>query len=312
MSRFHFNEGDTFEHVRTNVIHGISNSIDTIEDDIQGLEEDVRTYDAALININSRIDELEGAELTAENIIALVDNDQGNVDAVLRSGKMVLTATAVGGEAGPAGEGVPTGGTDGQVLVKASDTDYDTEWVTMASGGADLTAETLMTILQGGDGVTVEQQEDHVVVKSNPEGHPVDANQVIYSWDVGTLPAAGKTVSMADVAAQSFFISATSSTSSNTTYMLPELVQSNVVAVETQVKDGRIFYFANTGASTLTITPPASTKIYGGASGSATAGQSVTVAGGASLVLMSCVNPSGGHAHYHTILSGTNEVTRAS
>jgi hypothetical protein len=42
------------------------------------------------------------------------------------------------GETGPAGadgQGVPTGGTTGQVLAKASDTDYDTEWVAPAGGG---------------------------------------------------------------------------------------------------------------------------------------------------------------------------------
>lgn len=32
------------------------------------------------------------------------------------------------GQQGPAGEGVPTGGTTNQVLIKSSSTDYDTEW----------------------------------------------------------------------------------------------------------------------------------------------------------------------------------------
>ena len=36
--------------------------------------------------------------------------------------------------AGPAGQGVPTGGTSGQVLVKNSSTDYDTSWSTSGSG----------------------------------------------------------------------------------------------------------------------------------------------------------------------------------
>ena len=40
------------------------------------------------------------------------------------------------GPAGPSGVGVPTGGTTGQVLAKASGTDFDTEWVNQ-SGGAD-------------------------------------------------------------------------------------------------------------------------------------------------------------------------------
>ena len=39
------------------------------------------------------------------------------------------------GDKGDAGEGVPTGGTTGQVLVKKSSEDYDTEWGTPAGGG---------------------------------------------------------------------------------------------------------------------------------------------------------------------------------
>ena len=42
------------------------------------------------------------------------------------------------GEQGPAGEGVAPGGTTGQHLAKASDDDYDTEWVDADSGGTDL------------------------------------------------------------------------------------------------------------------------------------------------------------------------------
>lgn len=40
--------------------------------------------------------------------------------------RVVLKQT---GKTGPAGPGVPTGGTSGQLLVKASGTDYDTEWI---------------------------------------------------------------------------------------------------------------------------------------------------------------------------------------
>lgn len=39
------------------------------------------------------------------------------------------------GPAGADGEGVPVGGTAGQVLAKASATDYDTEWVEQSGGG---------------------------------------------------------------------------------------------------------------------------------------------------------------------------------
>lgn len=39
------------------------------------------------------------------------------------------------GDTGPAGPGIATGGTAGQVLVKASSSDYDTEWIDAPSGG---------------------------------------------------------------------------------------------------------------------------------------------------------------------------------
>lgn len=44
-----------------------------------------------------------------------------------------ISATAIlsgpTGPTGPAGEGVPTGGTTGQVLAKNSNTNFDTEWI---------------------------------------------------------------------------------------------------------------------------------------------------------------------------------------
>lgn len=46
------------------------------------------------------------------------------------------------GQKGDPGEGIPTGGTSGQVLTKKSDTDYDTEWTTMSGdGGVNVDAE---------------------------------------------------------------------------------------------------------------------------------------------------------------------------
>lgn len=44
------------------------------------------------------------------------------------------------GAQGPAGEGVPSGGASGQVLAKASATDYDTAWVDLAAGSSSLGA----------------------------------------------------------------------------------------------------------------------------------------------------------------------------
>ena len=56
----------------------------------------------------------------------------------------------VDGPQGPAGPGVPTGGTAGQALVKASSTDYATEWHTPSA--ADLTGT--LPVAHGGTGAT--------------------------------------------------------------------------------------------------------------------------------------------------------------
>jgi hypothetical protein len=55
----------------------------------------------------------------------------------------VAGATGATGSAGAAGQGVPTGGTTGQVLRKASGTNYDTEWATAGSGSGSVTSVAL-------------------------------------------------------------------------------------------------------------------------------------------------------------------------
>lgn len=64
-------------------------------------------------------------------------------DLLVDTAGTVVRVTAVGTNVsytyyasyrGPAGQGVPTGGTTGQVLKKASNTNYDTEWVDESGG----------------------------------------------------------------------------------------------------------------------------------------------------------------------------------
>lgn len=62
------------------------------------------------------------------------------VSATSQSPNYAVTVNVVGvqettGQAGAAGVGVPSGGTTGQVLKKASNTDYDTEWADESGGG---------------------------------------------------------------------------------------------------------------------------------------------------------------------------------
>ncbi len=56
------------------------------------------------------------------------------------------------GDPGPAGVGVPVGGDSGQVLAKASDDDYDTEWVDMQGGSA---VSPTATVVKVGDTATI-------------------------------------------------------------------------------------------------------------------------------------------------------------
>lgn len=85
-------------------------------------------------------------------------------------------ATGPQGPAGQQGVGIPTGGTQGQVLAKASAADYDTEWVDQSGGG-------------GGGGVTVDS------AMSSTSTNPVQ-NKVIYS----ALQGKANTSSLAAVA----------------------------------------------------------------------------------------------------------------
>jgi len=58
--------------------------------------------------------------------IVVVDNDQQTT--VVTPPSAVNVEIKAPGPAGPAGEGVPTGGTTGQILVKTTSTNFDTEW----------------------------------------------------------------------------------------------------------------------------------------------------------------------------------------
>lgn len=58
------------------------------------------------------------------------------------------------GTDGTSGVGVPTGGTSGQVLGKASATDYDTEWITPSPGGAEVHQTTASLAVNGSVQVT--------------------------------------------------------------------------------------------------------------------------------------------------------------
>ena len=67
-----------------------------------------------------------------------------STSATLSFETLEVAVTLAGqGAAGAAGEGVPTGGTTGQILAKATGDNYDTEWITAAGTGDLLAANNL-------------------------------------------------------------------------------------------------------------------------------------------------------------------------
>ena len=65
--------------------------------------------------------------------VTAVNGDQGTIGATFTFS--IQTVNSITGQRGPAGQGVPSGGTTGQVLKKASNTNYDTEWADESGGG---------------------------------------------------------------------------------------------------------------------------------------------------------------------------------
>ncbi len=60
--------------------------------------------------------------------------------------------TDIKGDAGQDGQGIPSGGTTGQVIKKASGTDFDTEWAVAAEGGSVSGLEPNLLVLGGPEG----------------------------------------------------------------------------------------------------------------------------------------------------------------
>ena len=101
----------------------------------------------------------------------------------LRNDSEYIPLPGVRGDEGPAGPGVPTGGTTGQVLAKASNADNDTEWVNQSGGSAE------MTILSYGNSTWA----DFIAAYR--------ANSIVYCRaSVSTDPSAGSQVRMAAMA----------------------------------------------------------------------------------------------------------------
>lgn len=98
------------------------------------------------------------ASITKASTVGLVDT----YTITYTDGINPTTFTVTNGADGAPGVGVPTGGTAGQVLAKASGTDYDTEWVNQSAGVDPATATPLMDGTGAVGSSAKYAREDHV------------------------------------------------------------------------------------------------------------------------------------------------------
>lgn len=132
----------------------------------------------------------------------------------------------------------------------------------------------------------------------------IDGRQIEYTWDANHLPTAGgKTLTQAQVAKRSFFISATSGTTSNLTIHLPGISEYNVEPTDTEIPGGRMLMFANTGASTMILNATqAGLQVVSGSSGGAS---TITIGAGKFAHLMAVCRSTGGYKNYHVMAAGS-------
>lgn len=78
-------------------------------------------------------------------------DDGGAWDEQLKQYIDATAGSGTPGADGPPGEGVPTGGTTGQALVKASNTDFDTEWADETGGVTSVNTHTGAVVLGAAD-----------------------------------------------------------------------------------------------------------------------------------------------------------------
>ncbi len=101
-------------------------------------------------------------------------NDLTNKPTLLKGDTGATGATGATGPQGPAGadgapgHGVPTGGSTGQILAKASGADYDTEWITNLGGGSGPTNE--ITNTDGNSTWSVSVSETGIVTMTTARG----------------------------------------------------------------------------------------------------------------------------------------------
>ena len=100
------------------------------------------------------------------------------------------TFNVMDGTDGQDGQGVPTGGSTGQVLAKASGTDYDTQWVNQSAGVDPATATPIMDGT-GAVGTSAKYaREDHVHPSDTSKQDKITASGMLKGDGTGNISAA--------------------------------------------------------------------------------------------------------------------------
>lgn len=173
----------------------------------------------------------EGADFAIGDAIIEAVSPTVDVTAIAGGHRMTVhdingehTFDVMDGETGPTGPGVPTGGSAGQVLAKASGTDYDSEWHT--PDAADLTGT--LPVAHGGTGATT--AAGALTALGAAAAADVDP--------IGTIVADNESVSLASNASSATAITSVS------------------LAAGTWVIQGTVSFAANaTGTRLITISP---------------------------------------------------------
>lgn len=152
------------------------------------------------VKINTSTETIDEDE-AAVNVSGDVDNL--NFDFKIPRGKT--------GPQGPAGPGVATGGTTGQVLAKKSDANFDTEWINNSGGGSTVSVNVGETTTgEPGTNANVTNSGDETNVVLNftiPRGDPGPENLVIVTATASTtvqgeyIPDTTYTKALADIQA---------------------------------------------------------------------------------------------------------------
>ena len=129
------------------------------------------------------------ATITEQRIAATVT--ETTIAATVTETTIAATIGNAPGAQGPAGPGVPSGGTTGQVLAKASDANDDTEWIDAGSGSGN--AEILAFTI--GDGAASDIVVTHgygtrdllVTLRQNVPPYTIDPTPTIDLTSINAL-----------------------------------------------------------------------------------------------------------------------------